>query len=154
MLMGAIALTGNYNFFNLITCGLVLASLDDSTLPSAASLVRFLTALFFKLLDDISLGDCKCKFFQSLVLDYSESFDFCFFKWLLNYQINDERGLWLLEAATKSAHNDPEGTLCLAGVLLLNFVTSSELSTQWKGYWRLQPNQQTMSIQKYNNKLN
>ena len=42
-LMTMIMLTGNYNFFNLITCGLVISSLDDSYLPSAATLVSYIS---------------------------------------------------------------------------------------------------------------
>lgn len=44
-LMTAIMLTGNYNFFNLITCGLVITSLDDAHLPSAATLVQYLSPI-------------------------------------------------------------------------------------------------------------
>ena len=40
-----ISFTGNYNFFNLITCGLVISSLDDSHIPSAATLVTYLSPI-------------------------------------------------------------------------------------------------------------
>ena len=42
-LMTMIMLTGNYNFFNLITCGLVISSLDDNYLPSASTLVKYIS---------------------------------------------------------------------------------------------------------------
>ncbi|KAL5259903.1 hypothetical protein ACHWQZ_G010130 [Mnemiopsis leidyi] len=42
-LMTMIMLTGNYNFFNLITCGLVISSLDDDYLPSASTLVKYIS---------------------------------------------------------------------------------------------------------------
>ena len=41
--MTMIMLTGNYNFFNLITCGLVISSLDDDYLPSASTLVKYIS---------------------------------------------------------------------------------------------------------------
>ena len=36
-------LTGNYNFFNLITIGLCITSLDDSQLPTAGTLVSYIS---------------------------------------------------------------------------------------------------------------
>ena len=43
--MTLIVLTGNYNFFNLITCGLCICSLDDTYLPSASTVVSYLSPI-------------------------------------------------------------------------------------------------------------
>ena len=42
-LMVLIMLTGNYNFFNILTCALVITSLEDDYLPSPATLVSYLS---------------------------------------------------------------------------------------------------------------